>query len=200
MFRKNLCYFITTVLILGGVGCGKDNGSASSSPSTSNPASNEANNTPLPKELHFTKIEQQFQQQQQQVGRLCPKNFNLVVQDSGQVTVNDPQGNELMKGKMPDQDLARLAIAANDVVLGGTDERQVDCDTDNPWQQFNGTRQVFVTNKQDQTDLVSTGQSDRFCDFTKGKRGKDFERQMNKVAQQSCGGGDDQYQFDRAPN
>lgn len=140
---------------------------------------------PLPAELNFKKIEQEFQQQNQQVGKFCPEKGKVEIFPTGQVRITNQVGQEVLRGKMQQNDFARVAQAANEVVQQGT-QQEVDCkDADDSSQQADVT-QLFITDEDEQTDIVAAKKDNQFCDFSKEGKGEQLQQQVNRVVQQGC--------------
>lgn len=141
---------------------------------------------PLPAELDFKKIEQEFQQQQQQFGDKCPKNFKAELFPTGDIIISDENGQEVVKGKMAQEDFVRVATLANDVVQQGPqDQNQVECkQVDDNTQQT--TTQMSITDQEDQTDMVFEKKTNETCDFSKSGKGEQLQQQINQVVQQGC--------------
>ena len=180
--RTGACLFATAVCALLLQACGN-----SDEASTTRSPANEPS-LPLPAELDFKKIEQEFQQQQQQFGDDCPKNFKAEFFPSGDVIISDSSnGQEVIKGKMTQEDFALVATLANDVVQQGPqDQTQVECKQVDDETQQTTTTQMSITDKEDKTDMVFEKRTDETCDFSKSGKGEQLQQQVNQVVQKGC--------------
>lgn len=169
----------TSAVLLGTVqGCG-------SGEDTTDVSAGDDPALPLPAELNFKKIEQEFQQQNQQVGQFCPDKGKAEIFPTGQVRITNQVGQEVIKGWMQQNDFARVAQAANEVVQQGV-QQEVDCKAaEDPSQQAD-VSQLFVTDQDEQTEIVAAKKDDQFCDFSKEGKGKQLQQQVNRVIQQGC--------------
>src|SRR4051812_40755066 len=84
---------IFVTFLIGLSGCSKSNDFGATDPASQSPNSNSVPaSVPMPSELQFKKINQEFQQQQQQQGPLCPPRFKSEIYGNGQVTIQDQKG------------------------------------------------------------------------------------------------------------
>lgn len=178
---------MSSILALSGLaalaGCGSEDNET--------PSINSGPTLSMPSELQFKKIEGQFQQQQQQMGPLCPYIFSAQVETTGKITIIDPVGQQLVTGQVGRNDLVPLATSANRVTQ---DEKDLAMRCDDPFASPSPSpeqkprSQVFITDMEDSDELVVESRADKICDYTKSGAGKQLQQQFMKVVQQTCNG------------